>query len=56
MMDLDCSNSATPFPLIPSKRGGALVQSLLKQISKEMGIMVPTLLVIQGNDEQVGVF
>jgi len=43
-------------PLGPCRRGCALVQSLAQQIGKEMVITVPMPLVVQGDDEQVGVF
>ena len=43
-------------PLAPCRRACALVQSLAQQIGKEMVITVPTPLVVQGDDEQVGMF
>src|SRR6266487_724242 len=43
-------------PFIPCRRGCALLQSLSQQISEEMVIAVPTPLVVQGDEEQVGVF
>src|SRR5881227_4097116 len=42
--------------LISCRRGASLLQSLSQQISEEMVIAVPTPLVVQGNEEQVGVF
>src|SRR5260221_538933 len=42
--------------LISWRGGGTLVQSLPQQIRKEMMIAVPTPLVVQGDDEQVGMF
>src|SRR5437660_7967647 len=42
--------------LISCRRGASLLQSLSQQISKEMVIAVPASLVIQGDEEQVGVF
>src|SRR5450759_1703156 len=42
--------------LISCRRGASLLQSLSQQISEEMVIAVPTPLVVQGDEEQVGVF
>ena len=42
--------------LILCRRGASLLQSLSQQISEEMVITVPPPLVVQGNEEQVGVF
>src|SRR5438034_6114776 len=42
--------------LISCRRGASLMQSLSQQISEEMVIAVPTPLVVQGDEEQVGVF
>src|SRR5436189_5790493 len=44
-----------PLP-ISCRRGASLMQSLSQQISEEMVIAVPTPLVVQGDEEQVGVF
>src|SRR5262245_4428854 len=41
---------------VPWRCGDALVESLPQQIGKEMVIAVPTPLVVQGDDEQVGAF
>src|SRR5436305_2114617 len=38
------------------KRGASLLQSLPQQICEEMVIAVPTPLVVQGDEEQVGAF
>src|SRR5262245_40718977 len=43
------------LPVIPRRRGSALVQSLPQRISEEMVIAVPAPLVVQRNQEQVGV-
>src|SRR5690349_14288803 len=43
------------LPAIPRRRGSALVQSLPQQISEEMVIAVPAPLVVQRNQEQIGV-
>src|SRR5205814_3951210 len=42
--------------LIPWRGGEALVESLPQQIRKKMMIAVPTPLVVQRDEEQVGVF
>src|SRR5437899_12376892 len=42
--------------LISCRRGASLMQSLSQQISEEMVIAVPPPLVVQGDEEQVGVF
>src|SRR5947208_3439392 len=42
--------------LISCRRGASLLQSLPQQISEEMVIAVPPPLVVQGDEEQVGMF
>src|SRR5205823_1543286 len=42
--------------LIPWRRGASLLQSLSQQLREELVIAVPPPLVVQGDEEQVGVF
>ena len=60
MVFIPLAGTAVQFGYAPSfvlcRRGYALMQSLAQQISKEMVIAVPAPLIVQGDEEQVGVF
>src|ERR1700730_5477254 len=42
--------------LVSCRRGASLMQTLSQQIREELVIAIPTPLVVQGDEEQVGVF